>query len=163
MIIDNSTVVTMTYTLSVIHADGNIEFIEKRGPEDPLEFLCGRNILLLKVETALAGKTAGFSCQLKLKPEEAYGLRDEKLVSTYPIAKLPKGSQPKKGMKYQTQGPTGDVISVIVTNVDSEKVTLDGNHPLADAFIQFDIVVVKVRVATSEELRTGVVVPSLLH
>lgn len=161
--IDNTKVVTLSYTLSVLHEEGHIEFVEKRDDSDPLEFVFGKGILLPKVEENLLGKYKGFQCQIKLKPEDAFGLRNEKLVSVYPIHKLPKGTTPQKGMKYQTQGPDGEVLSVIVTDVNEQEITLDGNHPLADAFVQFDLSVLKVRDAAPAEISSGQVRSSLLH
>lgn len=164
MLIDDEKVVTIVYTLSVLHDDGTIEFIEKRGEENPVEFVFGRGLLLPKVEEALDGEKKGFETQLKLKPQDAYGVRNEELVMVYPLAKLPKGEAPQLGMKYQTQGPQGEVLSVIVTAVDNENVTLDGNHPLADAYIQFDLTVLKVREASDEEIESGEVkTPTHLH
>ncbi len=163
MTIDDEKVVTLAYTLSVLHDDGTIEFIEKRGEENPVEFVYGRGLLLPKVEEALQGEKKGFETQLKLKPQDAYGVRNEELVLTYPLDKLPKGEAPQVGMKYQTQGPQGEVVSVIVTAVTSTHVTLDGNHPLADAYIQFDLTVLKVREATDVELDLGEVQPTKLH
>lgn len=163
MLIDDTKVVTLVYTLSVLHSEGHVEFVDKRGEENPLEFVFGRGLLLPKVEAFLTGRARGYTGQLKLKPEDAFGLRDESLVLQYPLDKLPKGSAPKLGMKYQTQGPNGEVLSVLVTAIDESKVTLDGNHPLADAFVQFDLSVVKVREATPEELSSGEPQTSRLH
>lgn len=163
MTIDDEKVVTLAYTLSVLHDDGKIEFVEKRGEENPVEFVFGRGLLLPKVEELLEGEKKGFESQLKLKPQDAYGVRNEELVFVYPLEKLPKGEAPQLGMKYQTQGPNGDVLSVIVTAVTATEVTLDGNHPLADAYIQFDLTVLKVREATDKEIETGNVQQSHLH
>lgn len=163
MIIDNDKIVTLSYTLSVIHEDGTLEFIEKRGEENPLEFLFGSGLLLPKVEQALHGEKKGFETQIKIQPKDAYGVRHEDLVLVYPLEKLPKGEAPQVGMKYQTQGPNGEVVSVIVTAVDDKNVTLDGNHPLADAYIQFDLSVLNVREATDEELGLGEAKPSKYH
>lgn len=163
MTIDDEKVVTLAYTLSLLHADGNIELVEKRGEENPIEFVFGRGLLLPKVEEALDGEKKGFETQLKIKPQDAYGARNEELVFVYPLSKLPKGEAPQVGMKYQTQGPSDEIISVIVTAVTSEHVTLDGNHPLADAYIQFDLSVLKVREASDIEIETGTVQQSQLH
>ncbi len=164
MKITENTVISLSYTLSIMHPNGDLEFVEQRTTADPLEFVVGKGIVLQKIEDALTNKTPGFEVQLKLRPEDAFGLRKEKLVLKYPIEKLPREAAPQIGMKFQTQGPDGDVVSVIVTALDEKHVTLDGNHPLADAFVQFDIRVLKVRAATPEEISTGEVSSSgLLH
>jgi FKBP-type peptidyl-prolyl cis-trans isomerase SlyD len=163
MQIDDKKVVTLTYTLSVLHPDGVMEFVEKRGEDDPVEFVFGKALLLPKVEQALKGTSQGFEIQMKIKPEDAFGLRDEGLVLSYPKERLPKEVPLKVGMKFQTQGPKGDAISVILKEIKDTEVILDGNHPLADEFIQFDLKILKVREATEDELRSGEVIAKLLH
>ncbi|GGK70259.1 hypothetical protein GCM10007941_20620 [Amphritea balenae] len=44
---------------------------------------------------------------------------------------------------------------VIVTAMTEDKVTVDGNHPLADQTLKFDVEVVEVRDASEEELEHG--------
>lgn len=165
MTVSEATVVTISYTLSIIHPNGDLEFVEKRTSHDPLDFVFGKGVVLPKIEEALRGKVLGQELQIKLRPEDAFGLRSEDLVMTYPIDKLPRNTPPQVGMKYQTQGPDGDVISVLVTKINEENQTLvlDGNHPLSDAFIQFDLKVLKVRKATSDEMTTGVVDDQKMH
>ena len=58
-------------------------------------------------------------------------------------------------MKFQTQGPSEDVISAIVKEIKDDEVLLDGNHPLAGAQVRFELEVLRVREATDEELATG--------
>jgi FKBP-type peptidyl-prolyl cis-trans isomerase SlyD len=42
-----------------------------------------------------------------------------------------------------------------VTAIAGDMVTLDGNHPLADQTLYFDVEIVAVRAATAEELEHG--------
>ena len=54
-------------------------------------------------------------------------------------------------MQFRTQ----DEQVVTVTKVGLENVTIDGNHPLAGVDLNFDVEVVEIREATSEELDHG--------
>jgi len=58
------------------------------------------------------------------------------------------------GMQFQTE--TEDGIEVVtVAAVEGDKVTVDGNHPLADAILNFDVQVIGVREANKEEVDHG--------
>ena len=58
------------------------------------------------------------------------------------------------GMQFHANGPQGP-MSVTVTAVDGDTVTIDGNHPLAGQALHFAIEITDVREATSEELMHG--------
>jgi FKBP-type peptidyl-prolyl cis-trans isomerase SlyD len=44
---------------------------------------------------------------------------------------------------------------VTVTHVGLDSITVDGNHPLADTHLNFDVEILDVRNATDEELEHG--------
>jgi FKBP-type peptidyl-prolyl cis-trans isomerase SlyD len=44
---------------------------------------------------------------------------------------------------------------VTITNIGTETVTVDGNHPLAGVELNFDVELLDVREATEEELAHG--------
>ncbi|MCB9073418.1 MAG: peptidylprolyl isomerase [Bdellovibrionaceae bacterium] len=163
MRIDSKKVITMAYSLSVIHPDGVLELIDKRDQNNPIEFVFGHGAILPSVEKEIKGKEKGFCAEIKVPPQEAFGVRNEKLVLTYPLSKLPKGINIQVGMKFQTQGPDGEPMGVIVREVKEGEVVLDGNHPLADAYLQFEVTVLKVREATETELKSGQVHGPRLH
>jgi FKBP-type peptidyl-prolyl cis-trans isomerase SlyD len=54
-------------------------------------------------------------------------------------------------MHFQTRSPSGPrIVTVLAT--DDENITVDANHPLAGATLNFDVQVVNVRAATPEDL-----------
>ena len=57
-------------------------------------------------------------------------------------------------MEFQAQTPQGP-LSVVVSQVDADTVTVDGNHPLAGKTLHFAIEVTDVRDASLEELAHG--------
>jgi FKBP-type peptidyl-prolyl cis-trans isomerase SlyD len=57
-------------------------------------------------------------------------------------------------MQFQAQTPGGARV-VTVVDVDPQNVTVDANHPLAGMPLKFDVKVVDVRQATTEELSHG--------
>jgi FKBP-type peptidyl-prolyl cis-trans isomerase SlyD len=106
------------------------------------------------LEKALEGKQDGASLAVSLPPADGYGVRDEALVQRVPKRTLQGSGEIKKGMQFQAR--TGDGMRVFtVTAVVGDMITLDGNHPLADQTLHFNVEVLGVREATSEELEHG--------
>ena len=58
------------------------------------------------------------------------------------------------GMQFQAQTAHG-TIPVVITEIDGDEVTVDGNHPLAGEALHFDIEIVDVREASVEEVLHG--------
>ena len=79
-------------------------------------------------------------------------MRDEALVQRVPKRSLQGSGEIKKGMQFQARTDDGMRLFT-VTAVIGDMVTLDGNHPLADQTLHFDVEVVSVREATTR--RTG--------
>ena len=82
------------------------------------------------------------------------GSRNETLVQRVPKRSLQGAGEIRKGMQFQAQTDEGMRVFT-VTTVVGDMVTLDGNHPLADQTLHFDVEVVDVRSATAEELEHG--------
>jgi FKBP-type peptidyl-prolyl cis-trans isomerase SlyD len=57
-------------------------------------------------------------------------------------------------MRFSGTTPEGQ-ISVVVTEIEGDRITLDGNHPLAGKTLHFEVTVDSVREATDEELHHG--------
>lgn len=154
MKISESTVVSLCYQLLVEEGDQSI-VMDERLRQDPIEFVYGSGEILPAVEEALLNKTVGFKVDLLLTPDKAFGEYKPELEQSLPRAHFPKNVELKVGMKFQTQGPSDEVISVIVKEIKDDEVLLDGNHPLAGAQVRFELEVLRVRAATEEELATG--------
>ena len=106
------------------------------------------------LEKALEGKPDGSTLAVVVPPAEGYGIRDESLIKRVPKRSLQGSGQIKKGMQFQARTDDGMRL-LTVTAVAGDMVTLDGNHPLADQTLHFDVSIVGVREATAEELEHG--------
>jgi len=130
-----------------IHYSGSLDdgtpFDSSRGG-DPLQFQLGAGQLLPGFETAVEGMTVGESKSFSLAPEEAYGPHQEALVQDVPKSALPDDMTPEVGMQLQGTGSDGQTMQLVVTDVKSEAITVDGNHPLAGQALNFDIELVEV-------------------
>ena len=121
---------------------------------EPLAYIQGHGNLVPGLEKALEGKQDGESVAVSLAPADGYGVRDAALVQRVPKRTLQGSGEIKKGMQFQARTDDGMRLFT-VTAVVGDMITLDGNHPLADQTLHFNVEVVSVREATSEELEHG--------
>jgi FKBP-type peptidyl-prolyl cis-trans isomerase SlyD len=142
-------VVLIHYTLK----DDKGAVIDSSSGGEPLAYIQGHGNIVPGLEKALEGKGEGDKIDVKLSPEEGYGARNDALVQRVPKRQLG-GGEPRKGMQFRAQTDEGLRVFT-VTGVVGDMVTLDGNHPLADQTLHFNVEVVGVREATEEELEHG--------
>lgn len=121
---------------------------------DPLAYLHGNGNLIPGLEKALEGKSAGDKLNVSIAPAEGYGTRDENLVQDVPRSAFNGVDNLAVGMQFQADSNYGP-RTVVITNIKADTVTVDGNHPLADQTLNFEVEITGVRAATSEELAHG--------
>ncbi len=143
-------VVLIHYTLK----DDSGSILDSSAGGDPLAYIQGHGNLVSGLEKALEGKSEGNSLSVSLAPADGYGERDAGLVQRVPKRALQSAGNIAKGMQFQASTDDG-MRMFTVTAVIGDMVTLDGNHPLADKTLHFDVNVVGVREATQEELEHG--------
>jgi FKBP-type peptidyl-prolyl cis-trans isomerase SlyD len=143
-------VVTIHYTLK----DDGGKVLDSSTGGEPLVYIQGHGNLVSGLEQALEGKQAGHRMQVSIAPAEGYGVRDEALIQRVPRRGLQSAGEIRKGMQFQGR-TDGGMRMFTVTAVMGDMVTLDGNHPLADKTLHFDVHVVDVREATTEEMEHG--------
>jgi len=145
MKIEKDTVVTLRY--KVAEASGRL--IEES--REPMVYLHGGyDNTLPKIEAALDGCEAGYEVNLHLKPEDAFGVRDESLARTIPKKEFPPGV--KVGGQLEGHTDDGQPHVFHVVKIKGDTVFLDGNHPLAGKELRFHLKVTGVRKATAEEV-----------
>ncbi len=150
MQISADSVVLIHYTLK----DDDGKVLDSSAGGEPLAYIQGHGNLVSGLEKALEGKTQGDRLEVTVAPEEGYGKRNETLVQRVPKRSLQGAGEIRKGMQFQAQTDEGMRVFT-VTAIVGDMVSLDGNHPLADQTLHFDVEVVEVRSATSEELEHG--------
>lgn len=150
MKISKQKVVSFDYTLT--DKDGAV--IDSSEGHEPLAYIHGSGFLIPGLENEMEGKQAGDAFQVTVQPEDAYGVRNDSLVKEVDRDMFGEVEKLEAGMQFQAE--TEDGIEVVtVTAVGDDTVTVDGNHPLADVTLNFDVKVVDVREATAEELDHG--------
>jgi FKBP-type peptidyl-prolyl cis-trans isomerase SlyD len=143
-------VVTIHYTLKDDHG----AVLDSSAGGEPLAYIQGHGNLVSGLEKALEGKQDGNTLSVSVAPADGYGIRQETLVQRVPKRTLQGLGELKKGVQFQARTDDGMRLFT-VTAVIGDMVTLDGNHPLADQTLHFDVEVVGVREATAEELEHG--------
>lgn len=106
------------------------------------------------VESALEGHETGAKVEVDVLPEEGFGQRREELRITVPAGELPV-EQLAPGVFLDAEDEQGNPVRFQVTAIDSDVVSLDGNHPYAGKTLKFLLEVMEIREATDEELDKG--------
>jgi peptidylprolyl isomerase len=123
--------------------DGTIfDSSEKHGM--PLEFEVGSGQVIKGFDEAVVGMEKGDEKEIKLKPEDAYGTPNDKMVKKIPKEHLPKDKEIKPGMLLVMGTPEGHKIPATIKDVDDKEVTLDLNHPLSGKNLSFKIKILEV-------------------
>lgn len=143
-------VATIAYTLK----DDQGTLIDQADKNQPFAFILGVGNIIPGLENALEGKSAGDQVSVTIEPAQAYGERDDNLKQTLSKEMFEGVDEVKPGMQFHAQTNQGMSV-VTVTEVEGEKITIDGNHPLAGITLNFDVDVLEVRDATEEELEHG--------
>jgi FKBP-type peptidyl-prolyl cis-trans isomerase SlyD len=151
LLIGNDLVVSIHYTLT----DDEGTVLDSSEGKEPLAYLHGAGNIIPGLENALAGKTQGDSCKVRVQPEEGYGERVPELVQQVPRAAFEGVDSVEVGMVFHAQTPTGQMQQVVVREVSDDEITVDGNHPLAGQPLNFDVEIVSVRDASADELSHG--------
>ena len=144
-------IATVHFTLT--DADSGQPITSTRG-RAPLTYMHGSGGIARGLEQALEGRSAGDCLEVVVPPEDGFGPRHEALVQTLPRSMWRAPSGPNVGDRLETTTAKGP-LEVVVTAVDADTVTVDGNHPLAGRRVRAELEVVSVRVPTPDEVRFG--------
>ncbi len=136
------------FTYSIISDDGQI--IEQ--VEVPVNYVHGVKMgLWPKLEDALEDKTVDDQVSVTFQPGEVFGKVDEELIFEDDVKNVPEEYR-EIGKVVEFQSESGDVKPFTVTKITDSKIVLDGNHPLCNLKINFNVNVKTVRDATETEI-----------
>ena len=124
-----------------IHYIGTLDngriFASTETDEEPLRFTLGAGEVFPALEKAVCGMAVGEAKNILIPAAEAYGPRRPENVVVMQRDKLTPGSEPKLGQKVRISLRSGRELLMLVAAVDTDEVTLDGNHPLAGLDLTF--------------------------
>lgn len=150
MKIDKDSVVTLAYTLT-----DNEENVIDKSDNGSFCYLHGASNIIPGLENALAGKTAGDELAVTVQPEDGYGVRDDARMQDVPRDMFPVDQEIEAGMQFNAQSPDGQEMLLTIAKIENDVITVDGNHPLAGTVLNFDVKIMDIRTATSEEIEHG--------
>jgi FKBP-type peptidyl-prolyl cis-trans isomerase SlyD len=139
------------YTLS----DSEGAIMESSVGGAPMAYLHGFQNIIPGLESALEGKSVGESFKAVIPPAEAYGERRGPGPQGIHRSQFPKGFEATVGRPIQAQGSDGEAVTLWITKVEGAQIYVDINHPLAGQTLTFDVQIVGLRDATSDEMAHG--------
>ena len=123
--------------------------------EFPLGYVHGHNeILAPSVHQALEGKSAGEVIEVPIDGSRIFGPRDESLVFTDRLENVPPQYR-TIGTSILMENDRGQTRSFLVTHLDDDTLTVDGNNPLCGREVVFKLEILTVRDATDHETSAG--------
>jgi peptidylprolyl isomerase len=130
-----------------VHYTGTLdsgETFDSSEGKDPITFTVGAGQVIKGFDEAVVGMKTGEEKSIKIKPEEAYGLRNEQYVKEVPKKAFPPNMELRSGMMVVLGTPDGQKIAALVKEVKQESAVIDFNHPLAGKNLNFKITVVEI-------------------
>jgi FKBP-type peptidyl-prolyl cis-trans isomerase SlyD len=150
MLISDNAVGVFHYTLK--NAAG--EILDSSSGGDPLAYLQGFGNIVPGLEREMAGKQAGDKFNVVIEPADGYGVKNDELLRVVPKSAFPTDIELEVGMQFGSQTPQGP-MAIVISKINGDEITIDGNHPLAGVALHFDIEIVSVRKASAEEIEHG--------
>ena len=144
MKIEQNTQVEFSYTIS----DATGAVLARSEENDHATYIHGYGLILPKLETALAGKSAGETFTVFVPKDEGYGEYEKELVfevdkSIFHTDNL------TVGMEFEDER-SGNSVKVL--ELRDDKVLVDANHPYAGKDLTFEIKVEKVEASKDEDI-----------
>jgi FKBP-type peptidyl-prolyl cis-trans isomerase 2 len=122
--------------------DGS-QFDSSQGRE-PLEFTLGTGQVIAGFNDAITGMSVGDSKTITIPSDQAYGSHNPTMVQEVPRSAIPADIELQQGMVLSAQDPNGHTVNFTVMQFNEEKVTVDGNHPLAGEDLTFALELVAI-------------------
>lgn len=143
-------------TLSYILKNDNGEILDQADKSSPFLYMHGTGGIIKGLEKSLEDKVIDDSFNIMISPEDAYGVRDDKLTESVPRTMFEgiEGENLVAGAQFHAQTAQGTQV-ITIASVDGDTVNIDANHPLAGETLHFDVSVLDIRDATEEEIAHG--------
>lgn len=122
--------------------------------DEPLYFLENSQQIIPGLERVLQLMNVGDKRKIEVQAADAYGDVNQELIVKVKKSQFPPGAELQVGDQFQVNNDPQSPVFTIMT-VETEDVTVDGNHPMAGKDLFFDVEIVGMRPATQEEMTHG--------
>ena len=139
-VIADGKTISFDYTLTV---DG--KEVDSSAGKQPLEYVQGEGKIIPGLEKAIIGMKIGEEKEVKVSPEEAYGMPDEKGIQEIQKSLIPSDIELAPGTVLEMSDASGNVFPATVKEIKDQTVILDFNHPLAGKELNFKIKIVSIK------------------
>lgn len=150
MQISKNSVVTLNYTLTNDQGE-----ILDESQDGSFLYMHGAGGIIPGLEGQLEGKSTGDTFTAHIEPADGYGERDDSMMQAVPRDMFDKEHPIEVGTQFHAESPEGDMLTVTVTKIEGDDITVDGNHPLAGIALNFDVKITDIREASAEEIEHG--------
>ena len=124
------------------------EIYDKENSYGPVLVVLGSQGVIKGLDRELHAMSLNETKKVTFKPEEAFGERIEDLVRIMPIAEFRKHDiDPYPGLQVNL-----DNVTAVVKSVNSGRVVVDANHPLAGREITYEVKVVRQLTAECDKI-----------
>ncbi len=130
-----------------VHYVGKLEdgtIFDSSKDRDPIQFEIGKNTVIPGFEEGIIGMEVGEKKEIVLTPEKAYGPYRKEFVTVVERKHFKDPQNLKIGQQVKVQLPDNQFAYFVITNIADDKVTLDGNHPLAGKNLIFEVELISV-------------------
>lgn len=114
------------------------------GKGDVFDFVLGDQTILHAISSAVSEMEVGASRDLRIEPEEAFGVYDESLLERVPASLIPHAELLPVGRYVEFENPYGNV-RVKVVSANADEVVFDHNHELADEPLNIHLELLHIR------------------
>jgi FKBP-type peptidyl-prolyl cis-trans isomerase SlyD len=122
--------------------------------DEPLYFLEGAQQIIPGLESVLGLMNVGDKRKIEVKSQDAYGEINPELIVKVKRTQFPPDANLQIGDQFQVNNDNHSPVFTIIS-VETEEVTVDGNHPMAGKDLFFDVEIIGMREATQEEIGHG--------
>lgn len=143
LVIGPGTRVTLHFSLKLSTG----EMVDSNFDGEPVSFIVGDGNLLQGFEESIFGLNAGDEAVVQITPEKGFGQRNPNNIQEVPRDQFANDIELSEGLVVSFADAQKTELPGVIAAIDSEKVTVDFNHPLAGETIDFQVKIISIEPA----------------